>query len=83
MLCRPRTISSVWLSNVTLWVPAAEFSYIRSYAIDTAVSNFSIELNGAQPMRFTNVRDMKAEGVFVEHYRCDACQGSEEGFAAG
>lgn len=41
-----RSISSVvYLSNVTLWVPAAEFSFIRSHTAEQPTS-FTINLQG-------------------------------------
>lgn len=40
--------SVVYLSNVTLWVPAAEFSFIRSHTAEQPTS-FTINLQGKGP----------------------------------
>jgi hypothetical protein len=66
--CRPRTSATLWVSNVTLWVPAAEYSYIRSHTGDQG-TNFTIDLVGGQAMQFNNVVDMRAEGVYVGQYK--------------
>lgn len=58
----------MFLSNVTLWVPAAEFSYIRSHTGDRP-TNFTIELSRGQRMVFSYVEDLRAQGLYVKHYR--------------
>jgi hypothetical protein len=49
-------------------VPAAEYSYIRSHTGDQD-TNFTIDLNGGQTMQFSNVVDMRAEGMYVGRYQ--------------
>jgi hypothetical protein len=45
LLSHRTTKNVVTLSNVTLWVPAAEFSFIRSHTAATPTS-FTINLQG-------------------------------------
>ncbi|WIA13636.1 hypothetical protein OEZ85_007199 [Tetradesmus obliquus] len=72
---RPRGSATVWVSNVTLWVPAAEYSYIRSHTGDSD-TNFTIDLTGGQQMQFSNVVDRRAQGVYVGNYKGPGLQGS-------
>ncbi|WIA33783.1 hypothetical protein OEZ86_006896 [Tetradesmus obliquus] len=72
---RPRGSATVWVSNVTLWVPAAEYSYIRSLTGDSD-TNFTIDLAGGQQMQFSNVVDRRAQGVYVGNYKGPGLQGS-------
>ncbi|KAF8060070.1 AMSH1 [Scenedesmus sp. PABB004] len=60
---------SVVLSNVTVWVPAAEYSYIRSFTGNNGdATSFVISLSGGQAMRFDSVVDMGTNGLAVAHY---------------
>lgn len=58
---------SVWLSNVTLWVPASEFSFLRSHVTSTT-NSFSIDLAGGQSLQFSNVHDLGADGLYIQHF---------------
>eukprot|EP00775_Hariotina_reticulata_P004405 gene4405-4658_t len=60
--------SVIQMSNVTLWLPAGEFSLIRSHTKDTPV-DFDVGLEGGVVMSFAGVVDLRADGLYVSLFK--------------
>jgi hypothetical protein len=63
------TLNVVMLSNVTLWVPAAEFSFIRFHTTEEQV-NFTINLQGGGPSDARLQTGCAAPGLCAPSARC-------------